>query len=152
MSDARAESRPLLDEPAPTSLLVVLVIGVVVPFLALLAAGPIAWGWGLSWLDVTIAAVFYLVSGFGVTVGFHRHFTHGAFRARRWLRVTLAVAGSLGDHLDGRSWHNSHHADPTCAPAWRRARTARPDRPTVRRPSPGRKPPVVTHPARERTW
>src|SRR6185369_9456882 len=72
------------------SAMVVLVIGVVVPFIALLAAVPIAWGWGLSWLDVTLAAAFYLISGFGVTVGFHRYFTHGAFKAQRWLRVALA--------------------------------------------------------------
>ena len=91
----RVEPKALLGDPAPTSAMVLLVVGVVVPFAALLAAVPVAWGWGLSWLDIVIALVFYLVSGFGVTVGFHRYFTHGAFKAQRWLRVTLAVAGSL---------------------------------------------------------
>jgi stearoyl-CoA desaturase (delta-9 desaturase) len=42
-------------------------------------------GLGLSWLDAGLAAAFYLISGFGVTVGFHRHFTHRAFKARRAL-------------------------------------------------------------------
>jgi stearoyl-CoA desaturase (delta-9 desaturase) len=45
----------------------VLAVIVAVPFLALLAAVPVAWGWGLSWLDVVIGLVFYLVAGFGVT-------------------------------------------------------------------------------------
>src|SRR5258706_5877051 len=105
--------KPLLDEPAPAFAMAILVIGVVVPFLALLAAVPIAWGWGLSWLDIAIAVVFYFVSGFGVTVGFHRYFTHGAFKADRWLRVTLAVAGSLaieGGLVEWVADHRRHHA------------------------------------------
>ena len=109
----RVETKPLLDEPAPTSAMVILVIGVVVPFLALLAAVPIAWGRGLSWLDIVLAIVFYFVSGFGVTVGFHRYFTHGAFKAARWLRVTLAVAGSLsleGPLIQWVADHRRHHA------------------------------------------
>ena len=106
-------ARPMLDEPVSRSVLVVLAVGVVVPFLALLAAVPVAWGWGLSWLDVAIAVVAYLVTGFAVTMGFHRYFTHGAFKAVRWLRVTLAVAGSLA--LEGAvvQWvadHRRHHA------------------------------------------
>ena len=30
---------------------------VIVPFVALLAAIPLAWGWGMSWLDVGLAVV-----------------------------------------------------------------------------------------------
>jgi stearoyl-CoA desaturase (Delta-9 desaturase) len=86
---------------------------VALPFLALLAAVPVAWGWGLSWLDVLIGGVFYLASGFGVTVGFHRHFTHGSFKAKRWLRIALAVAGSLAIEGAPIIWvadHRRHHA------------------------------------------
>ena len=54
--------RPLLDEPVPRYAMVILVVGVVVPFMALLAAIPVAWGWGLSWLDIAIGIAFYLVS------------------------------------------------------------------------------------------
>src|SRR4051794_30935859 len=68
---------------------------ILVPFLALVAAVPVAWGWGLGWRDVAIAFVMYVISGHGVTVGFHRYFTHGSFRANRALRVGLAIAGSL---------------------------------------------------------
>ena len=50
----------------------------------------------------------YFLSGLGVTVGFHRLFTHRSFTAVRPLRISLAV--SMGE-----SWHNLHHADPTCA-------------------------------------
>jgi len=103
----------MLGETPPRWVVGVLALMVVGPFLALLAAVPVAWGWGLSWLDAGLALAFYLVAGFGVAVGFHRHFTHGAFKAVRWLRVTLAVAGSLA--LEGAivQWvadHRRHHA------------------------------------------
>ena len=58
---------------------VVLAVFIAVPFVALLAAVPIAWGWGLGWRDLAIAVVMYAVSGHGITVGFHRYFTHGSF-------------------------------------------------------------------------
>jgi len=86
---------------------------VVGPFLALLAAVPVAWGWGLSIVDLGIAVAFYVVSGLGVAVGLHRYFTHGAFKARRGLRIVLAVAGSLameGAIVQWAADHRRHHA------------------------------------------
>src|SRR3954462_15124128 len=74
---------------------VALGVFVAVPFLALVAAVPLAWGWGLGWRGGAIAVVMYLVAGHGITVGFHRYFTHGSFRANRGLKIALAVAGSL---------------------------------------------------------
>jgi stearoyl-CoA desaturase (Delta-9 desaturase) len=106
-------AKPLLDEPVPRYTVVVLGLVVAVPFLALLAAVPVAWDWGLSWLDLAIGSVAYLLAGFGVTVGFHRYFTHGSFKAVRWLRVALAVAGSLAVEGGIVQWvadHRRHHA------------------------------------------
>src|SRR3974390_3316690 len=68
---------------------------VVVPLLALAAAVPLAWGWGLGWHDIVIAAVFYVVAGLGISMGFHRHFTHNSFKAAKPFRTALAIAGSL---------------------------------------------------------
>src|SRR5262245_41212183 len=85
-------------DPEPNGVFERILVGVFtgVPFLALFAAIPLAWGWGLlSLTDVAIAVPFYLVSGLGVTVGYHRCFTHGSFKASRPLRIALAVAGSL---------------------------------------------------------
>jgi stearoyl-CoA desaturase (delta-9 desaturase) len=86
---------------------------VAIPMLALVAAIPFAWGWGLGWLDIGLAAAGYTVTCLGVTVGFHRYFTHGAFKARRWLRVTLALVGSMavqGPILHWVADHRRHHA------------------------------------------
>jgi stearoyl-CoA desaturase (delta-9 desaturase) len=83
-----------------------------VPFVALIAAIPVAWGWGLSWRDVVIAVVMYAISGHGVTIGFHRHFTHGSFKTKRAMRVALAIAGSLAVQGPVVRWvadHRKHH-------------------------------------------
>jgi stearoyl-CoA desaturase (delta-9 desaturase) len=83
------------------------------PTVALVTAVPWAWGWGLGWTDVGIAAGFYLVASLGVTVGFHRYFTHRAFKPNRVLRVALGVAGSLaveGSVVDWVAAHRRHHA------------------------------------------
>jgi stearoyl-CoA desaturase (Delta-9 desaturase) len=86
---------------------------VIVPFLAFLAAVPVAWGWGLSWTDVGLFVVFYYVSGLGITIGYHRLFTHKSFRATRALRIALAVAGSMAIEGPLIRWvadHRRHHA------------------------------------------
>jgi stearoyl-CoA desaturase (delta-9 desaturase) len=87
---------------------------VIIPFLALIA-GVIyaAQGNAIGWLNVGLAVFFYALSGHGVTVGFHRYFTHGAFKARRPVRIALAVAGSMaveGPIIRWVSDHRRHHA------------------------------------------
>jgi stearoyl-CoA desaturase (delta-9 desaturase) len=84
-----------------------------IPPLALVAAVPLTWGWGLDWVDVGLFVGFYVVSGLGVTVGLHRYFTHGSFKASRPLRIALAVAGSMSLQGSVVSWvadHRRHHA------------------------------------------
>jgi stearoyl-CoA desaturase (delta-9 desaturase) len=105
--------KPLIEATQSVTELVVLWIFVVAPFVALLAAVPLAWGWGLSGLDVAMTVVGYLIAIIGVTVGFHRHLTHGSFKARRPLRIALAVAGSLAVEGAPTKWvadHRRHHA------------------------------------------
>lgn len=92
---------------------VALALFIGIPFLALLAAVPVAWGWGLGWHDIVIAVVMYAVAGHGITVGFHRYFTHGSFKASRGLKVALAIAGSLAIQGPVVRWvadHRRHHA------------------------------------------
>ncbi|MFI9559205.1 acyl-CoA desaturase [Nonomuraea endophytica] len=86
---------------------------VVLPFIALVVAIFAAWGQGIALTDLLLAAIFYVVTGLGVTVGFHRLLTHGSFTARPWLRVVLAVAGSMGFQGNVIDWvavHRRHHA------------------------------------------
>ncbi|SDD51098.1 acyl-CoA desaturase [Actinokineospora iranica] len=86
---------------------------ILVPFVALIAAVPFAWGWGLGWVDVALAVFFYTFTCLGVTVGYHRYFTHGAFKAKRPVRVGLAIMGSMalqGPILHWVADHRRHHA------------------------------------------
>ena len=69
-------------------------LGVSVPFAGLVAAIVLLWGRAVGAPDLAILAVGYVVSGIGVTVGFHRHFTHRSFQTTRPVRVVLAVLGS----------------------------------------------------------
>ncbi|MGH3244847.1 MAG: acyl-CoA desaturase, partial [Trebonia sp.] len=104
---------PDLDEkPMTRAQQVTVGVFVFLPMLALVAAIPFAWGWGLNWRDVVIAAVFYWVSGLGITVGYHRYFTHSSFKAKTGLRVALAIAGSLAMEGPVVTWvadHRRHH-------------------------------------------
>ena len=89
------------DEPTSTFQRVLVGLFVAIPLVALLAAIPLLWGWGLGWHDVVIALVFYWVSGLGITVGYHRYFTHGSFKAKTGLRVALADRGQPGHRGTG---------------------------------------------------
>jgi stearoyl-CoA desaturase (delta-9 desaturase) len=109
----RGTPKNLLAGHRPWPAHVTVYLFVTVPFLALIAAVPVAWGWGLTWTDVALAAVWYAVTCLGVTVGYHRYFTHGSFKARRPLRLALAVIGGMavqGPILHWVADHRRHHA------------------------------------------
>jgi stearoyl-CoA desaturase (delta-9 desaturase) len=71
------------------------------------------WATAISWSDIIVFAVLYLATGFGVTVGFHRHLTHRSFAAGKGVRATLAILGSAAIEGPVISWvadHRKHHA------------------------------------------
>ncbi|HSX99500.1 MAG TPA: acyl-CoA desaturase, partial [Streptomyces sp.] len=92
---------------------ITLLLFITVPFLALLAAVPLAWSLGgVSWLDLGLLVFFYYLGCHGITIGFHRHFTHGSFKARRPLKIALAIAGSMAVEGPLVRWvadHRKHH-------------------------------------------
>ncbi|MBB3663684.1 MULTISPECIES: acyl-CoA desaturase [Prauserella salsuginis group] len=109
----KAGRKPILDGQRTAGLQFAVYLGVLAPLAALIAAVPFAWGWGLSWVDVGLFVVFYAFSGLGITVGFHRYFTHGSFKAKPWLRALLAIAGSSAVQGPVITWvadHRRHHA------------------------------------------
>src|SRR5579885_3395097 len=111
--DERPTGKPVFEGTKRRGEQVALYTFVIVPFLAFLAAVPVAWGWGLGWTDVALFLAFYIVSGLGITVGYHRLFTHGSFKANRPLRIALAIAGSLAIEGPVIRWvadHRRHHA------------------------------------------
>ena len=111
-TNLRAPKSEFEDKPASLAQQIITGVFVGVPMLALVAAIPFAWGWGLGWHDVVIAAFFYWLTGLGITVGYHRYFTHGSFKAKTPLRVALAVAGTMAMQGPVITWvsdHRKHH-------------------------------------------
>jgi stearoyl-CoA desaturase (delta-9 desaturase) len=109
---AKAPLSDLQDEPKGRFEKVLVGVFVAVPMLALIAAIPLAWGWGLGWHDIVLAVAFYYISGLGIAMGFHRYFTHSSFKAKTGLRVALATAGSLAVEGPVLTWvadHRRHH-------------------------------------------
>ena len=73
---------------------------------------PVAWGGWLGWHDLVLAAVFYTIAGHGISIGFHRYFTHKSFKPNRPLKYALAIAGSLAIEGPVVRWvadHRKHH-------------------------------------------
>ena len=89
------------------------VIFTVLPLAGVVAAMALLWGRGISPLDFGIFLGFYLFTGFGVTVGYHRLFTHRSFEVPKPLRAVIGVAGSMsveGSLIDWVATHRRHHA------------------------------------------
>jgi stearoyl-CoA desaturase (delta-9 desaturase) len=86
---------------------------VVVPFIATVAAIVLLWNSLVSPADLVIAAVMYLLTAVGITVGFHRLLTHRSFQTSKRLEYTFAVLGSLAVQGSPLAWvadHRKHHA------------------------------------------
>src|SRR3954471_17637535 len=66
----------------------------VAPFLALGFVAWQLWEQALHWGDLVIFGLLYVAFGLGVTVGFHRLFTHRSFKTSPKIRFIFAVLGS----------------------------------------------------------
>ena len=85
---------------------------VALPPAALLLAGWLAWGGVLHWYDLLVLAITYTLTGLGITVGYHRLFTHRSFKTTRGVRMLLAVFGSMAIEGPVTEWvatHRKHH-------------------------------------------
>jgi stearoyl-CoA desaturase (delta-9 desaturase) len=87
-------------------------VGVSVPFVGILLAVYATWGWGFSWIDLCILVVMCGATGVGITIGFHRLFTHRSFETVRPIKIILAILGSMaveGPMLRWVATHRRHH-------------------------------------------
>ena len=92
---------------------VLLSIGVLGPFVALVLAIVQLWQRAINLVDVGLLVGMYFVAAMGVTIGYHRYLTHRGFRAPTWLKFLLLVLGSMsmeGPALTWASTHLEHHA------------------------------------------
>jgi stearoyl-CoA desaturase (delta-9 desaturase) len=87
-------------------------LAVILPLVGLVAAVFFLWGWGFSWVELGLLLGMYALTALGVTVGFHRLFTHRAFETNRVVQFILGVLGSMsvqGPLLKWVALHRRHH-------------------------------------------
>lgn len=85
---------------------------VTVPFAGLIAAIILLWGVALDWSILIVFGVMYITTGLGITVGYHRYFTHKSFKTPRPVQFILGVFGSMavqGPLLEWVATHRKHH-------------------------------------------
>lgn len=91
---------------------VVNLLAVILPFVGLVVAIVSVWGWGFHWVDLGLLLCMYLLTAIGITVGFHRLFTHRSFETNWVVQFILAVLGSMaiqGPVLKWVAMHRRHH-------------------------------------------
>ena len=108
----KTESTAKLGGTLPIADRVTNLIVILVPFAALIGAVVYAWGWGIGWLELALFFGMYLVTGLGVTVGYHRYFTHKSFECGPITKTVLGIAGSMsveGSIFRWVAFHRAHH-------------------------------------------
>ena len=86
---------------------------VVVPFVAFLVAVVLLWNTAIGPIDLAIFFVMYVITGLGITVGYHRLLTHRAFHVSKPVEYAFAVAGTMAVEGPPIAWvadHRKHHA------------------------------------------
>src|SRR5665213_3712297 len=93
-------------EPAQSETRDRIITGIVtgLPVLSLGVVGWQLWASFLGWNDIFVFLVMYALTGIGITVGFHRLFTHRAFRTTPAVRGLLAIFGSAAIQGPLSSW------------------------------------------------
>jgi stearoyl-CoA desaturase (delta-9 desaturase) len=85
---------------------------IVLPFAGFVVAVASLWGWGFGWVDFGLLTGMYALTAVGITVGFHRLFTHRSFETNGVVRFVLAALGSMavqGSVLRWVAQHRRHH-------------------------------------------
>jgi stearoyl-CoA desaturase (Delta-9 desaturase) len=91
---------------------VINVLGIGLPFVALVLGIVLLWDRFVGPRELAILGVGYVLTGVGVTVGYHRLFTHRSFKTFKLVRYALAVLGEMAVESDVVTWtadHRKHH-------------------------------------------
>src|SRR5437588_9399398 len=91
---------------------IVNLIGVPLPLIGLLAAIVLLWDRAIGPLELGLMIGFYVITALGITLGYHRMFTHRAFEASRPFRAIVAALGSMAVQGSVITWvadHRKHH-------------------------------------------
>ena len=85
---------------------------VVTPFIGMIVAMVLLWGYHFSIVHLVLLFVGYMLSAVGITVGYHRLFTHRSFETFGFMKAIFAILGSMaleGPVLQWAAQHRRHH-------------------------------------------
>jgi stearoyl-CoA desaturase (delta-9 desaturase) len=89
-----------------------ILIAILSPWLVIATSMVLLWGTAFDSTSLCLYLLMHFITGFGITVGYHRLFTHSSFEAKPWLKFSLAVAGSMAVEGLITEWvadHRKHH-------------------------------------------
>ncbi|GAF43321.1 acyl-CoA desaturase [Rhodococcus wratislaviensis] len=84
----------------------------VLPFFGVAAAVGFVWVHPVGATEMVLLVVMWVVTGLGISVGYHRLFTHRTFEASPLVQAALTIAGSMAGQGGMVSWvaiHRRHH-------------------------------------------
>ena len=114
MNESASSELPLStdNEPYSRGARIGTIFAVVLPLAGFAFAMVSLWGWGFGWVDFGLLVGMYALTALGITVGFHRYFTHKSFETNAVVRFILAALGSMavqGSVLRWVAQHRRHH-------------------------------------------
>jgi stearoyl-CoA desaturase (delta-9 desaturase) len=88
-------------------------IAVTLPLVSVAVAIGLLWNKAIGPLELSLLVGMYVITILGVTLGYHRMYTHRAFEASRAFRAVIAVLGGMAVEGSLITWvadHRKHHA------------------------------------------
>ena len=86
---------------------------ILLPLVGLVVGIVYFWGNGVSWPQLALMTVMYIVTGMGITVGYHRLFTHKSFSAGPIVTMVIGIIGSMA-----ADWVTPRRCRAKCSPTW----------------------------------
>lgn len=113
---ARSQKKKIritLDDPSLRfSQRLVATTAIIVPFVGLVTASILAAKFGVTTLDIVLLISMFFLTNLGVELGYHRLFSHKAFKTSSLVRYTLMVFGQMAGQGGVIYWvatHRRHH-------------------------------------------
>ena len=110
--DAKLTFRVEVSNAISTRTRLLNLMAVILPFLGFVAVVFLLWGRGINLIDLSLLLGMYVLTAVGITVGYHRLFTHRAFETNKVVQFVLAILGSMaieGPLLKWVAVHRRHH-------------------------------------------
>ncbi len=83
-----------------------------IPSIGILGTIWYVWNFGIIWQEPILLLIFWIITGLGITVGYHRLFSHRSFKAHPILEWILVISGAAALQNSALQWcsnHRKHH-------------------------------------------